>query len=62
MDLRLGDVVLIEVAFHQTLGAKISPAVVVLDSGDEGFIFRSPHGYELNSRSSNPSKAVYSST
>ena len=35
MDLHLGDVVLIEVHFHQTHGAEIRPAVVVLDSGDE---------------------------
>lgn len=38
MDLHPRDVVLIEVAFHQTQGAKIRPAVVVLDSGDEDFI------------------------
>jgi mRNA interferase MazF len=33
-----GDVVLVEVHFHQTHGAKVRPAVVVLDSGDEDFL------------------------
>jgi len=37
MALRFGDIVLIEVQFHQTRGSKIRPATVVLDSGDEDF-------------------------
>jgi hypothetical protein len=35
MDLHPGDIILIEVQFHQTQGAKVRPAIVVLDSGDE---------------------------
>jgi hypothetical protein len=38
MALKFGDVVLIEVEFHQTRGSKIRPATVVLDSGDEDFV------------------------
>ena len=38
MDLRLGDIVLIEVRFHQAEGAKVRPVIVVLDSGDEDFV------------------------
>ena len=38
MDLHPGDVILIEVQFHQTHGAKVRPALVVLDSGDEDFV------------------------
>lgn len=38
MDLHLGDVVLIELQFHQASGPKIRPAIVVLDSGDEDFV------------------------
>jgi mRNA interferase MazF len=38
MDLLPGDVVLVEVRFHQVPGAKVRPTVVVLDSGDEDFI------------------------
>ena len=38
MNLRTGEIVLIEVQFHQTLGAKVRPAVVVLDSGDADFV------------------------
>ena len=38
MDLHPGDVILIEVQFHQTHGAKVRPAIVVLDSGDEDFV------------------------
>jgi mRNA interferase MazF len=34
MDLRLGDIVLIEVRFHQAEGAKVRPAIIVLDTGD----------------------------
>src|SRR5688500_14287530 len=30
----VGDVVLIQIPYHQTMGGKIRPAVVVLDSGD----------------------------
>jgi hypothetical protein len=32
MDLHPGDIILIEVQFHQTQGAKVRPAIVVLDS------------------------------
>jgi hypothetical protein len=38
MDLLAGDVVLVEVRFHQALGAKVRPTVVVLDSGDADFV------------------------
>jgi len=38
MDLLSGDVVLVEVRFHQAPGAKVRPTVVVLDSGDEDFV------------------------
>ena len=38
MDLLPGDVVLVEVRFHQAPGAKVRPTVVVLDSGDEDFV------------------------
>jgi len=38
MRLRNGDIVLIEVPFHQAAGGKIRPAIVVLDSGDADLI------------------------
>ena len=38
MNLNPGDIVLIEIQFHQTPGAKIRPAVVVLHSGDADFV------------------------
>ena len=38
MTLRLGDVVLIRIDFHQTPGGKVRPAVVLLDSGDDDFL------------------------
>jgi len=38
MNLRPGDVVLIEIRFHQALGSKVRPAVVVLDSEDDDFV------------------------
>ncbi len=38
MDLRLGEIVLIQLQFHQTRGAKIRPVVIVLDTGDEDVI------------------------
>ena len=38
MILRFGEVVLIRMRFHQTTGAKVRPAVVLLDSGDEDFV------------------------
>jgi hypothetical protein len=38
MDLLPGDVVLLQVHFHQRQGAKARPAVIVLDSGDEDFV------------------------
>jgi mRNA interferase MazF len=38
MTLRPGEVVLIRIDFHQTQGAKIRPAVVLLDAGDDDFV------------------------
>jgi mRNA interferase MazF len=38
MNLRLGDVVLVRMPFHEGSGVKIRPAVVTLDSGDDDFI------------------------
>lgn len=38
MKLQAGEVVLIRMQFHQAPGAKIRPALVVLDSGDDDFI------------------------
>ena len=38
MDLALGDIVLIDIRFHQAEGSKIRPVVVVLDSGDQDFV------------------------
>ncbi len=38
MALRFGDIVLIEVQFHQVHGSKIRPATVILDSGDDDFV------------------------
>ncbi len=38
MTLRLGEVVLIRMMFHQATGAKVRPAVVLLDSGDTDFV------------------------
>lgn len=38
MVLRFGDIVLIEVPFHQMQGSKVRPAVVVLDAGDSDFV------------------------
>ncbi len=38
MTLRFGDVVLIRMQFHQTTGAKVRPAVVLLDTGDDDFV------------------------
>jgi len=38
MTLRLGEVVLIRIDFHQTPGGKLRPAVVLLDSGDDDFV------------------------
>jgi len=38
MALRLGELVLIRIAFHQTPGGKLRPAVVLLDSGDDDFV------------------------
>ena len=34
MTLRLGEVVLIRMQFHEAAGAKVRPAVVLLDTGD----------------------------
>jgi len=38
MNLRPGEVVLIRIDFHQTPGGKLSPAVVLPDSGDDDFV------------------------
>lgn len=38
MKLNLGEVVLLRMDFHQATGAKVRPAVVLLDSGDEDFV------------------------
>src|SRR6266545_2002051 len=38
MILRFGEVVLIRMEFHQTTGAKVRPAVVLLDTGDDDFV------------------------
>ncbi len=36
--LRIGEVVLIRMDFHQTSGSKIRPALVLLDTGDADFV------------------------
>ena len=38
MKLQLGDVVLIRMEFHQAVGGKVRPAVVLLDAGDADFV------------------------
>ena len=38
MILRRGEVILIQIDFHQTSGGKVRPAVVLLDSGDGDFV------------------------
>jgi mRNA interferase MazF len=38
MMLRLGEVVLLRIHFHQKAGAKIRPAVVLLDTGDQDLV------------------------
>lgn len=38
MNLQPGDVVLVRMRFHQATGAKVRPAVVLLDAGDEDFV------------------------
>jgi mRNA interferase MazF len=38
MTLRFGEVVLIRMQFHQAAGAKVRPALVVLDTGDDDFV------------------------
>ena|SRR5215467_14515195 len=38
MTLRLGEVVLIRMQFHQTPGSKVRPALVFLDTGDDDFV------------------------
>jgi len=43
MALRLGDIVLIEVQFHQVHGSKIRPAAVVPDTGDDDFVCCTDH-------------------
>lgn len=38
MTLRRGDVVLIQMQFHQAPGSKVRPALLLLDSGDDDFV------------------------
>jgi mRNA interferase MazF len=38
MTLRLGEVILIRMQFHQAPGSKVRPALVLLDTGDEDFV------------------------
>jgi mRNA interferase MazF len=38
MILRFGEVVLIRMQFHQAAGAKVRPALVLLDAGDDDFV------------------------
>ncbi len=38
MTLQLGEVVLIQMRFHQAPGAKVRPALVLLDTGDADFV------------------------
>jgi mRNA interferase MazF len=38
MILQFGEIVLIRMQFHQTTGAKIRPALVLLDTGDDDFV------------------------
>src|SRR5712691_1360530 len=36
--MKLGDVVLLRMEFHQIAGGKVRPAVVLLDAGDDDFV------------------------
>ena len=36
--MKLGDVVLLRMEFHQTAGGKVRPAIVLLDTGDDDFV------------------------
>jgi mRNA interferase MazF len=36
--MRLGDLVLLRMEFHQTAGGKVRPAIVLLDAGDDDFV------------------------
>jgi mRNA interferase MazF len=38
MTLKFGEVVLIRMQFHQTAGAKVRPALILLDTGDDDFV------------------------
>jgi mRNA interferase MazF len=38
MTLHLGEVVLIRMRFHQAPGSKVTPAVALLDTGDDDFV------------------------
>lgn len=38
MTLRRGEVILVRIAFHQTVGGKVRPATVLLDPGDDDFV------------------------
>jgi hypothetical protein len=50
MTLRPGDVVLIRMEFHQTAAARVRPAAVLLDTGDEDFVAAPIISHERNSR------------
>jgi mRNA interferase MazF len=36
--MKIGDVVLLRMEFHQTAGGKVRPAIVLLDTGDDDFV------------------------
>ena len=36
--MKLGDVVLLRMEFHQIAGGKVRPAIVLLDAGDDDFV------------------------
>ncbi len=36
--MKLGDVVLLRMEFHQSAGGKVRPAIVLLDTGDDDFV------------------------
>jgi hypothetical protein len=53
MILRRGEIVLIRIDFRQTLGGKVRPALVLLDTGDEDSsrlrLYRSPETHHSSS-------------
>lgn len=36
--MKLGDLVLLRMEFHQTAGGKVRPVIVLLDTGDDDFV------------------------